>query len=158
MDSSTLQTTIFLLVLLNILMLVFIMLQVSRQTGMIKKLRNDQVTANERLNRIKISQKLVRQISKNVFEGYTNARGQPRMTTDFLATYSTMQNELESLVVLIDDTQLSAFVEQGLMPEAPGTTGDWTTQLGKKTKLTKRIHTRLYELLEEAELFENVSG
>ena len=156
MDSSTLPMATFLLLLLNILMLIFVMLQVNKQSYLMKKLQNEEVKTNERMNRIKTSQKLVRQISKNVFEGYTNARGQPRMTTEFLATYSTMQSELESIATLIGDKQLNAFIEQGLMPEAPSATGDWTAQLGKKTKLTKHIHTRLYELLEEVELFEDV--
>ncbi len=153
MDNETLQLAIFLSLLLNVLMLIFIMLQVSRQSSLVKSLITEQAKENEQVQRIKDAQKILRRIHKSVFEGYTNARGQPRMSTEFLASYSAMQSEFESLVALIDDKQLTAFVEQGIMPEAPSATGDWLAQLGKKTKLVTHIHTRLYELTEEVALF-----
>lgn len=152
MNTPTMQLSTFLILLVNVLMLVFVMLQISRQSRLIKQLIEKGIRDSERANRIRTTQKIMRKIHKHVFEGYSNARGQPRMATDFLATYSTMESELDSLVALIDDKQLSAFVEQGIMPEAPSATGDWTAQLGKKTKLVKHIHSRLYELLEEDEL------
>lgn len=156
MNTPTQQLAIFLILLLNVLMLIFIMLQVNRQSRLIKQLTEKEIKINEKANRIRTTQKLLRKIHRHVFDGYTKARGQPRMTSDFLASYSAMESELDSLVALIDDKQLTAFVEQGIMPEAPSATGDWTTQLGRKTKLVKHIHTRLYELLEESELSENV--
>lgn len=156
MDSSTLSTATFAILMVNVLMLIFVMLQVSQQSSVIRKMISENNTENERVKRIREIQKLVRRIYKNVFEGYTNARGQPRMTTDFLATYSAMESELESLVTHLNDRQLSAFVEQGIMPEAPSATGDWVAQLGKKTKLIKHIHSRLYELLEEIEILEEL--
>ncbi|GEM_PF-4055306 len=152
MTDSTLILSSFLLLLVVIMMQIFILLQNAGQTRLIKKFSEKDIQTNEQANRIRTTQKLLRRIHKHVFEGYTNARGQPRMTTDFLATYSAMESELDSLVALINDKQLTAFVEQGIMPEAPSATGDWTTQLGRKTKLVKHIHTRLYELLEEVEL------
>lgn len=156
MDSSILSTATFAILMVNVLMLIFVMLQVSQQSVIIRKMISENNTENERVKRIREIQKIVRRIYKNVFEGYTNARGQPRMTTDFLASYSTMESELESLVNHLNDRQLSAFVEQGIMPEAPSATGDWVAQLGKKTKLIKHIHSRLYELLEEIEILEEM--
>jgi len=152
MTTETLTLATFLILLVNVMILMFILLQNAGQMRLIKKITERDIQTSEKANRIRTTQKLLRKIHKHVFEGYTKARGQPRMTTDFLASYSAMESELDSLVALINDKQLTAFTEQGIMPEAPSATGDWTTQLGRKTKLVKHIHTRLYELLEEVEL------